>query len=142
MTAVSEVLRSEVTIRAGRCCEYCLLPTTGQVAPFPVDHIVPCSRGGKTVLDNLALACPHCNSHKWAFVDGIDPETELAVPLFHPRRDRWSDHFRWADGQPELLEGMTARGRATISRLRMNSSDMLALRRLLSALGIILSRVD
>jgi hypothetical protein len=40
-------------------------------------------------------------------------------PLFHPRRQRWSRHFRWsADGLH--LEGLTRVGRATVERLALN----------------------
>lgn len=31
---------------------------------FHVDHIVPLSRGGTNSLENLVLACPHCNQTK------------------------------------------------------------------------------
>jgi len=33
---------------------------------YHVDHVVPLSRGGSNDFDNLALACPHCNSSKGA----------------------------------------------------------------------------
>jgi HNH endonuclease len=39
----------------------------GRVAAFrrfTVDHIVPLAQGGTTILENLALACFHCNRRK------------------------------------------------------------------------------
>jgi HNH endonuclease len=54
----SEATRAAVVARAGHRCEYCHLPTRGQVGTFPIDHVTPRSLAGATVLDNLALACP------------------------------------------------------------------------------------
>lgn len=87
MSAFSASRRAEVTARAGSRCEYCRLSTHGQVATFPIDHVVPRSAGGTTESDNLALTCPHCNAHKWAAVEEVAPETGGVVPLFHPRHD-------------------------------------------------------
>lgn len=136
MSAFSAARRAEVTARAGYRCEYCHLPTRGQVATFPIDHIIPRSAGGSSELDNLALTCPHCNAHKWMAREGIDPDSRNAVRFFHPRQDVWDEHFGWAtDGSGELV-GKTAIGRATVLGLRMNDSDMIELRSLLANLGL------
>ena len=94
-----------------------------------VDHIVPESSGGPTTRDNLCLACVGCNGFKLAFQTGIDPETGEEAPLFHPRLDRWEDHFRWIDDGTRIA-GVTAKGRATVARLRMNRAPMVEARRL------------
>ncbi|HSS19497.1 MAG TPA: hypothetical protein VLL54_05435 [Pyrinomonadaceae bacterium] len=47
------------------------------------------------VSDNLALACIDCNLHKGPNLTGIDPNTGVITPLFHPRRDAWVEHFGW-----------------------------------------------
>ena len=39
------------------------------------------------------------------------------MPLFHPRFDRWNDHYELREG--EIL-GLTASGRVTIRLLQMN----------------------
>ena len=70
MSNVSEQLRDAVIRRAGNRCEYCQLPAQFQISGFETDHILPRSRGGQTELFNLALACPHCNAHKWAHTHG------------------------------------------------------------------------
>jgi hypothetical protein len=132
----SAATRVAVAERAGQRCEYCHLPTRGQVATFPIDHVIPPAAGGTGHLDNLALACPHCNAHKWAFAEGTDPTTGRPARLFNPRADVWSEHFRWSTADWAVLEGLTAVGRATISRLHMNDSDLVAVRRLLAALGV------
>lgn len=47
------------------------------------------------------------------------------VPLFHPRRDNWTEHFLWVG--PEL-KGLTAIGRATIVVLAINNPEVVSLR--------------
>lgn len=136
MTLFSDEVRDAVSARAGDRCEYCRLPTRGQVATFPIDHILPRSSGGETLLENLALACPHCNAHKWAHTTGIDPLSGATVPLFHPRRQLWTDHFQWSVQELGVLEGKTPCGRATIALLHINDADMVAIRQLLATLGL------
>ena len=142
MSDVSEALRSLVTGRAKSCCEYCRLPAEGQVGRFPVDHIIPRTAGGTTESDNLALACPHCNAHKWCHTAFLDTETGLVVPLFHPRQHPWADHFTLADNPPFHIFGLTPIGRATVSRLQMNHPDLIVARRLLATLGIFPPKAD
>jgi hypothetical protein len=127
-------IAQEIVERAKGACEYCMLPAEGQIAPFPIDHICPRSEGGPTALENLALACPHCNGHKWAAIEGVDPGSGERVALFNPRTQVWSDQ------RPLEVEGKTACGRATIVRLQMNHPRMLAVRRLVVQLGIL--RID
>ncbi|MBI4550643.1 MAG: HNH endonuclease [Candidatus Latescibacteria bacterium] len=117
--------RQLVISRAGERCEYCQLSQHGQEATFHIDHILPVSAGGKTVVENLALACVSCSLRKAARQTGIDPQTGQEVPLFHPRRDIWSVHFRW---QGFTLVGLTPTGRATIDVLHMNRPLILAIR--------------
>jgi hypothetical protein len=136
MTVFSDDVRDAVVDRAGGRCEYCHLPRRGQVATFPIDHVLPRSGGGETLLANLALACPHCNAHKWAHTSGLDPVSGASVPLFHPRRDLWADHFQWSIQERGVLEGKTARGRATIAQLHINAPDMVSIRQLLATLGL------
>ncbi len=126
--------------RAGNRCEYCRLPAQGQVAPFEIEHIIPTSLGGQTELSNLALACPHWNSHKAAFVTGLVPGSNLPVPLFNPRTQRWSDHFRWSVESLFGIEARTAIGRATVARLRMNHPEMVEARRFMAAVGVFTTR--
>jgi hypothetical protein len=83
-------------------------------------------------LENLAYACIVRNRYKGSDVASIDPPTGDAVPLFHPRRDRWVDHFR-LDG--EVIEPISAKGRVTARLLRLNTPERLAERRWLQSLG-------
>jgi HNH endonuclease len=136
MSTLSNSLRDEVVRRAGNCCEYCQLPAQLQIGAFEVDHILPRSRGGQTDLANLALACPHCNARKWAYIDGEDPISGQAVALFNPRMQEWADHFQWSEHRSFEIEGITAHGRATVVRLHMNHPGLISIRRLLAELGL------
>jgi hypothetical protein len=136
MSAFSSARRAEVTARAGQRCEYCHLPTRGQVATFPIDHIIPRAADGTNDLDNLALTCPHCNAHKWVALEAMDPDTGEAVRLYHPRRDDWDEHFGWAPDETGVLMGKSAVGRATVTSLRINDPGMNQLRLLLAELGL------
>lgn len=133
---ISTPLRDIVVQRADNRCEYCQLPAQFQVGGFEVDHILPRSRGGTTELTNLALACPHCNAHKWAHIDGEDPESRQQVGLFNPRTQEWGEHFQWLVQHPYEVMGTSAQGRATVLRLQMNHADLVSIRRMLAALGI------
>jgi hypothetical protein len=136
VSAFSEARRAEVAARAGHRCEYCHLPTRGQVATFPIDHVIPRGAGGKNDPSNLALTCPHCNAHKWTATAGPDPETGESVRFYHPREDVWVDHFGWSADRPGELVGKTAIGRATIDGLHINDPDMVSLRILLAELSL------
>jgi len=54
-----------VVKRARGCCEYCRSQACFAIQSFSVEHIIPKSQGGKSTLDNLALACQGCNNHKY-----------------------------------------------------------------------------
>ena len=93
-----------------------------------IDHIIPQAVGGTTALDNLCLACIGCNSYKRDFQVGLDPITDEEALLFNPRQQQWDDHFQWSDSNLRLI-GLTATGRATINRLRINRAEMVESRR-------------
>ncbi len=84
---------AEVAGRAAHRCEYCHAPEAVFNFPFEVEHIVPPGRGGTDEQSNWALSCRACNVYKSDQLDTTDPETNLPVALFHPRRDRWEEHF-------------------------------------------------
>jgi hypothetical protein len=92
----------------------------GQAAVFHINHIVPKSKGGPTEDANLALQCPYCSLHKSDKLNATDPSSGDPVPLFHPIRQRWSEHFALdPDG---TCRGLTPIGRGTVEALRMNDS--------------------
>jgi len=120
-----------VARRANHQCEYCLAPEEFFNSPFEVEHLVPRARGGGNDTANLALACRNCNGSKLARLVLRDPETDTQVHIFHPRADRWSDHFgfRLTDDGVEIA-GKTAVGRATAMHLHMNSAKAVEARTL------------
>ena len=113
-------MREKVQKRARYRCEYCQAPQNICAYTFHLEHIVPRSKEGTDEPANLALACFFCNNSKSAHTTGIDPVTKKEVPLFHPRRDTWAEHFQWTRGLLEI-RGLTACGRATVMRLKMNA---------------------
>jgi hypothetical protein len=76
----------------------------------------------------LAYACILCNRYKGSDVASINPKTGEAVRLFHPRQDRWADHFRL---DADFIEPLSEVGRVTARLLRLNAAERLAERRLL-----------
>jgi hypothetical protein len=130
---MNQALINLVWQRARGCCEYCRLPQAHSSIPFEIDHIIAKKHGGPTVADNLALACFFCNSAKGPNIAGLDPDTGNLVALFHPRRQKWARHFRWAG---RLLVGRTRTGRATIAVLAINDTEFVDLREALRAAGL------
>lgn len=118
-------IRQAVYDRASGCCEYCQTCEVNIGQTMQVDHIDPL--GGDT-LDNLALACWSCNNHKRQAITAIDPQTNQTVRLFHPRKDEWKEHFQWSESSIHA-HGLTAIGRATIARLKMNRAMIVVARK-------------
>jgi 5-methylcytosine-specific restriction endonuclease McrA len=126
MTYIPESLRLQVRERAQRRCEYCQLHERYALKTHEVDHIRAEKHGGMTVLENLCLSCFECNRQKGSDLSSVDPITDEVVPLFHPRRDTWQDHFQIrANGE---IEGKTATGRVTVRLLDFNNPERVALR--------------
>ncbi len=112
-------LRQLVTQRASGQCEYCLYPEKVHSGRLHLDHIIPPQYGGKHTAENRALACPNCNLRKSDKINGVAPVTGQTVRLFHPRQDKWDEHFV-LHRQTGVIEGLTAIGRATAHELGMN----------------------
>ena len=116
---IKDSVKQLVRQRADCLCEYCHSSERLSANRFTVDHLIPRSLGGSDDLDNLALACRRCNERRYNFIAGLDPETEEIVPLFHPRRHNWADHFVWTE-EGTIVSGITPIGRATCIRLDLN----------------------
>ncbi|HSH04740.1 MAG TPA: HNH endonuclease [Anaerolineae bacterium] len=131
---VTNEQRQIIAERANNLCEYCHIPADFATQSFAVEHIYPQSLGGPTELNNLALACPGCNSHKQATIERHDIVSGQIVPLFHPRRDKWSTHFGWNEDFT-LIIGLTPVGRVTVTALQMNRTGLVNLRKALYLFG-------
>lgn len=103
-------------------------------ATFHVEHILALQHSppDADAPENLALACQHRNLHKGTNLSSIDPASGLVVPLYHPRRDDWSQHFALRGAH---LVGLTPTGRATVQLLQFNTQRRLELREALIAEG-------
>jgi len=123
---MDKATRHRVRARAGNICEYCgLLQQAQPWAKFHVEHIRPRQHQGTDDLDNLCLACGHCNRFKGPNLASIDPTNGELVQLFNPRQDQWDEHFSIVD---HMIVGKTPVGHATVALLNMNAADRRQLR--------------
>jgi hypothetical protein len=127
-------IKREVRKFARNCCEYCRSQEPFSPSTFSIEHIIPLSDGGADEVENLALSCQECNNRKYTSVTAIDPLNGNLVRLFHPRQDRWSDHFAWNEDFTLLL-ALTPTGRATAEKLQLNRTSLINLRRVLYQAG-------
>jgi len=111
-------LRQQVAAEARGRCGYCLTPEAITGAPLVLDHLIPEALGGATEASNLWLACSQCNLHKGDRITARDPLTEAWERLFDPRRQIWTEHFRWSESGAEII-GLTAIGRTTVQALHL-----------------------
>ena len=72
-----KITRKAVLARDAWTCQYC-----GETRPaLTVDHVIPRSRGGKSVWENIVASCASCNRRK-----GNRLPREIRMhPLRHPR---------------------------------------------------------
>ena len=77
---------------------------------------------------NVALACLHCNAHKWAYIDGEDPMSGQRVAPFHPRTQRWKEYVQWSVPRWLAIVGISPHGRTTVARLPMSHPNPLSMR--------------
>ena len=59
---ISASVRRFVMERDGETCRYC----GGVNGPWHLDHVMPASRGGPSIADNLVVSCLPCNLSKGA----------------------------------------------------------------------------
>ena len=131
---LSNAIRKKVAQRAKFCCEYCLALGAYSPDPFCIEHIIPVSKDGSDDLENLAFSCNGCNNYKYTHTHAVDPLSGKLVALYHPRKDSWHAHFMWNRDYITML-GITATGRATIDRLKLNREGLKNQRELLAKAG-------
>lgn len=127
-------VRRQVEARARQLCEYCLCPLDFSATPYSIEHIFPVSQGGTDALANLALACQGCKGYKSSKISAFDALSQTTTEFYHPRRDVWQEHFAWSEDFLELV-GLTAKGRVTVSTLKLNRPRVINLRRILRLAG-------
>lgn len=133
-TYISALVRRLVYDRANGCCEYCFIPEVASFGSHEVDHIIGLKHSGATEEGNLALSCTLCNKHKGTDLASINSETGDITPLYHPRRDRWHDHFCLNEAE---FTPLTPIGRVTVRLLQLNRPDRIRERQLLLKVGML-----
>jgi hypothetical protein len=129
MPEIDAVLRAMVRLRAGGRCEYCGISEGFTLAEHEIDHVIAIKHCGETADHNLALCCTLCNRFKGSDIASLDPESGQLTPLFHPRTDRWDEHYRIQDGE---IVALTAKGRVAVRLLRLNRPARVKERQLLN----------
>jgi len=124
---ITDSIQQQVRQRALELCEYCHASEKWQYVLFTVDHVIPLSKNGKDTIDNLALACFHCNRRKSNHTTAIDSESGNQVALFNPRTNSWSEHFIWSKDGLKII-GLTSTGKATIAKLNLNRERIINIR--------------
>ncbi len=129
---VSAEMRRSVALRAGACCEYCLLKMGTIAFPFQIDHIISEKHGGVTSEENLALSCIYCNAYKGSDIASEDPFTDKITRLYNPRTQVWETHFR---RDHVTIVPLTPEGRVTVKLLRLNEERRVLEREALIEIG-------
>src|SRR5207247_9407199 len=95
--SIPEALRARVHAADRGRCAYCRTSEANSGIPLTIDHIQPHAQAGSTVFENLCLACRTCNEFKADTTQAPDPLSGERTPLFHPRRQAWTEHFAWSE---------------------------------------------
>lgn len=92
--------RENIYARDGGLCQYC----GRRAAPgeFEYEHVIPRAKGGKTIWENIVIACTPCNQRK----GGRTPsEANMRLRAMPRRPDKSWGHRRivlsWRAGMPE-----------------------------------------
>ncbi len=128
MPEIEAALRDFVRLWAKGLCKYCRIPERLTLAEHEIDHVIALKHGGQSAVENLALCCTICNRFKGSDIASIDIETGQVTPLFHPRLDRWNEHFELRNGE---IAGLSAKGRVTVRLLQMNRPARIGERQLM-----------
>ncbi len=132
---IPKELRRKVAAQAHFRCGFCLTSEILIASQMDVEHIIPEAMGGQTIESNLWLCCPKCNGFKSDKTSTEDPDTKQVVPLFNPRQQIWSDHFKWSD-DGALIIGKTPVGRVTVLALQLNRPHLVASRLVWIGVGL------
>ncbi|MEZ4658551.1 MAG: HNH endonuclease [Caldilineaceae bacterium] len=125
---ISPALRDRIQAWTQNRCSYCLAHQQYVLGPLEIDHIIPQALGGTNEEGNLCLACRLCNSYKATQIDGLDIVSGRRFPLYHPRKQRWAEHFRWTEAG-DIIVGVTPYGRVTVEALQLNNVLAVTVRR-------------
>jgi hypothetical protein len=131
---ISEKLKTKIRQTAKFRCGFCLFQEYYSHAKFHIDHIIPISKGGTNVEENLWLVCEICNRAKSDKINGFDAVTNSIAPIFNPRTQTWSKHFEWRENY-SIIIGKTPIGRVTVLELNLNKPRIVRIRKNWVAVG-------
>jgi len=120
---ISTEARDAVRRRATFACEYCGVSETDTAGELTIDHYQPQTKGGTDDLENLLYSCVRCNQYKADYW----PAEAHAPQLWNPRTEPASAHFVLIEDG--TFYPLTAIGRFTLQRLRLNRPPLVTYRR-------------
>jgi HNH endonuclease len=121
---LSVEFQDKIRQRADSLCEYCHTSERWQYVRFTIDHVLP---NNDDSIENLALACFHCNRRKSNKINVLDEDTNQIVFIFNPRLHIWNEHFERTEDKISIRP-KTAIGRVTIKLLQLNRTRILLIR--------------
>ena len=127
---IKQDIRNKVLKIADGYCEYCKSRDDFSTGFFEFDHIIPIADGGSNEFKNIARSCGLCNGNKSDKTNGFDTITQKEYPLFHPRKHKWEEHFRWSDDFTKMI-ALSPIGRVTIEVLELNRPNLINIRKAL-----------
>lgn len=92
---INNSLRAKIIIRDCSTCQMCGKNVRDDHIRVHIDHIVPLSWGGKTVLDNLQVLCSNCNEGKKNFVKSENPELMERISVATSAQERLRLYFEY-----------------------------------------------
>lgn len=129
---IPDNIRILVAHRANFRCEYCKISQEDHFLAFHIDHVIALKHGGKNDIINLAWACADCNQNKGTDLATFIESDDDLIPLFNPRKQVWTEHFRIETCE---IIPLTKIGKATVKLLQLNNPDILIFRQLLFQTG-------
>lgn len=97
---VSNVLRAQVLNRDSARCQMCGRTVSDDGIQLQIDHKVPQSWGGLTVIENLWSLCVDCNSGKQAHFRSFDSEEMIGLMAISSVHLRIATFLRGHLGKP------------------------------------------
>ena len=113
-------------VRARRSTCACTAATTTTRPHLTRDHVMPVSKGGRDIWENVVSACFHCNSRK-----GSRTPQQAGMPLLAvPYRPSWVEHLILSQPQhPGRPDGVPENAAAEERACRLTASVRCALTR-------------
>ena len=132
MSVVPEALRRAVWARAQVAANTVSFTKQISISPTSPTMWSQCSMEARPCWKVSRSPAFPCNRRKGTNLASVDPVSGERAWLFHPRRDRWSDHFQIEGAR---IVGVTPTGRATVFLFQLNSDERLRVRRHLQRAG-------